>query len=176
MSRSNPYLRKRRYAQKTLLIFGEGLGEEMFLKHLRKLYSFNSGVAVTIKRGKGGNALNIIIDADKIIGAYDRKIVILDDDKPSIEMVKARQEAQKRRIELIENTPCLEFLLLTIIDKEPNGQNSIWCKNEFESKFIDKKKRDEPSEYDKLFTKELLNSKRSKLVDLNKLILIMEGK
>ena len=34
MSRTNPYKKKRRHANKTLLIFGEGMNEEVFLKHL----------------------------------------------------------------------------------------------------------------------------------------------
>ncbi|MFH1412945.1 MAG: RloB domain-containing protein [bacterium] len=176
MSRTNPYKKKRRYANKTLLVFGEGLGEEIFLKHLRKIYSFNSGVAVTIKKGRGGNAQNIVIDASKIIGAFDRKIVVLDNDKPKIEMIKARQEAKKRKIELIENTPCLEFLLISIINKKPRGKNSLWCKQKFESEYLSKKKRIELNEYNRLFPEKLLDSKRLNIPDLGKFISIMEGK
>ncbi len=176
MSRTNPYKKKRRRAKKTLLLFGEGFNEEMFLKHLRKLYSRNSGTATTVKKGKGGDAQNIIIDADKTYGAFDRKIVVFDNDKPKNEMIEARQEAKRRKIELIENTPCLEFLLISIIYKKPNGKNSRWCKNEFELKYLEKKKRGKPSEYDKLFSKKLLDSKRSAIFELNKLISIMEGK
>jgi len=176
MSRTNPYKRKRRQASKTLLVFGEGFNEEMFIKHLRALYSCGSNVAITVKNGKGGDAQNIVIDADKIIGAYNRRIVVLDNDKPKIEMTKARKEAKSRNIELIENTPCLENLLLLILDKKTNGKNSAWCKSEFESKYIDKKKRGELDEYIKLFPKELLEARRLKIVELNKLILIMEGK
>ncbi len=176
MSRTNPYKKKRRQASKALLVFGEGYGEEIFLKHLKSLYSYNSNVAITIKKGKGGDARSIIIDADRVPGAFDRKIVILDNDKTKTEMIEARQEAKKRGIELIESTPCLESLFISIIDKKPNGKNSNWCKNEFESKYLGKKKRIEPNEYIKLFPKKLLDSKRSAVSDLNKLISIMEGK
>lgn len=177
MSRTNPYKKKRRRARKTLLMFGEGFKEEMFLKHLRKLYSHNSGTATTVKKGKGGDAQSIIIDADKTYGAFDRKIVVLDNDKPKNEMTKARQEAKRRKIELIENTPCLEFLLISIIiDKKPSGKNSSWCKKEFKSEYLDKRKHGEPSEYDKLFPKRLLDSKRMVVSELDKLISIMEGK
>lgn len=175
MSRTNPYKKKRRQASKTLMIFGEGFGEEMFLKHLKGLYSYKSNVAITIKKGKDGDAQNIVIDADRTPGAYDRKIVILDNDKSTTEMAKARQEAKNRNIELIENTPCLEHLLISILDKKPNNKNSDWCKKEFESKYIDKKKRGEPNEYIKLFPKKLLDIQRSKISELNKLISVMEG-
>ena len=176
MSRTNPYKKKKRQASKTLLVFGEGFDEEMFLKHLKSLYSYKSNVAITIKKGKGGDAKNIVIDADKTPGAFDRKIVILDNDKTKTEMTKARQEAKNRNIELIENTPCLEHLLVSILDKKPSGKNSDWCKGEFESKYLSKKKRGELSEYIKLFPKKLLDIKRLKISELNKLILIMEGK
>jgi hypothetical protein len=176
MSRTNPLKKKKRQANKTLLVFGEGYDEEMFLKHLKAIYSYKSNVAISVKKGKGGDAQNIVIDADKIPGAYDRKVVILDNDKEKAEMVKARQEAENRNIELIENTPCLEHLLISILDKKMTGKNSAWCKSEFESKYIDKKKRGEPNEYVKLFPKKLLEARRLKIIELNKLILIMEGK
>ena len=173
MSRTNPYKKKKRRAKRTLLVFGEGFNEEMFLKHLRKLYSYDCGVAITIKKGKGGDAQNIVIDAGKIPGAFDRKVVILDNDKSKTEMVKAREEAKNKRIELLENTPCLEYLFISIIDKKLNNKNSSWYKSEFESKYLDRKKRREPNEYDKLFPKKLLDSKKSIISELNKLISIM---
>lgn len=176
MSRTNPYKKKRRQAKNTLLIFGEGLGEEMFLRHLRKIYSYNSNTAVTIKRGRGGTADGIVIDASKVHGDFYRKIVVLDNDKPRIEMVRARQEAKNRGIELIENTPCLEFILLTILedDKKSGGKNSKWCKDQFESKYLDKKKRGEPEEYVKLFPKKILDKRRTKVSELEKLISVVE--
>ena len=176
MSRTNPYKRKKRQASKTLLVFGEGFNEEMFLKHLKALYSYGNNVAITVKKGKGGDAQNIIIDADKILGDYNRKIVVLDNDKPKVEMTKARKEAKDRNIELIENEPCLENLLLLILDKKISGKNSRWCKGEFEGKYLDKKKRGESEEYVKLFPKKLLEERRLEIAELNKLILIMEGK
>ncbi len=95
MSRTNPYKKKRRSASRTLLMYGEGLGEEMFLKYLRGLYSRDSGVAVTIRNGKGGTATNIIANAINEPGAFERRIVILDNDKGEQEMGHARVEAQK---------------------------------------------------------------------------------
>ena len=91
-------------------------------------------------------------------------------------MTKARQEAITRGIELIENTPCLESVLISILDKKPNETNSALCKDEFESKYIDKKKRGEPAEYTKLFPKKLLDTQRLKVSELDKLVSILEGK
>lgn len=176
MSKTNPYKKKRRQASTLILFFGEGFGEEMFLKHLRKIYSFNSGIAVTVRKGKGGCPENIVIDAIKVPGAFDKKIVLLDNDKPEAEMTRARQTAKENKIEMIENTPCLEFLLLSILDGSPKEKTGDKCKKEFESKYLEKQKRSEASKYEELFPKRLLDIKRLKMPELEKLISIMEGK
>lgn len=176
MSRTNPYKRKRRCASRTLLMYGEGLGEEMFLKYLRGLYSRDSGVAVTIRNGKGGAATSIIINAVNEPGAFDRRIVILDNDKEEQEMNFARMEAKQKGIELIENSPCLEATLLSILRPEQlfSNKTSFWCKSEFESKYLDKNKRVELGGYNKIFPKNILDTQRKKIAALNTFISLME--
>ncbi len=176
MSRTNPYKKKRRSASRTLLMYGEGLGEEMFLKYLRGLYSRDSGVAITIRNGKGGTATNIITNAVNEPGAFDRRIVILDNDKNEQEMNRARTEAKQKGIELLENSPCLEATLLSILRNGQSFSNktSAWCKSEFESNYLDKKKRTELGEYGKIFSKTVLDTQRVNVSELNTLISLME--
>ncbi|OHA23773.1 MAG: hypothetical protein A3G52_05005 [Candidatus Taylorbacteria bacterium RIFCSPLOWO2_12_FULL_43_20] len=176
MSRTNPYKKKRRSASRTLLMYGEGLGEEMFLKYLRGLYSRDSGVAVTIRNGKGGTATNIITNAVNEPGAFDRRIVILDNDKNEQEMNQARTEAKQRGVELLENSPCLEATLLSILRNGQSFSNktSAWCKSEFESNYLDKKKRTEIGEYGKIFSKTTLDAQRANISELNTLLSLME--
>ncbi|NCB20873.1 MAG: hypothetical protein EOM88_03045 [Clostridia bacterium] len=81
MSRTNPDKKKRRTANRTLLFFGEGMNEAIFLKHLRKMYCGDVNLAITIKKGKGGDLVNIVLDVNKVPGAFDRRIVLLDNDK-----------------------------------------------------------------------------------------------
>lgn len=178
MSRTNPYKLKRRVASKTLLVYGEGLSEEVFIKHLRGVYAYGNNVAVTVRKGQGGTADKVVIEADNTPGAFDRKVVIVDNDKPASEMEQARKEAKNRHIELLENAPCLEAVLLSILNNGTSfaNKNSDWCKSEFESKFISKKKRSEINEYKSLFTKAVLDEQRSKIIELNRLIELMEGK
>lgn len=175
MSRTNPYKKKRRSASRTLLMYGEGLGEEMFLKHLRGLYSRDSGVAVTIRNGKGGTAVNIITNAVNEPGAYDRRIVILDNDKSEQEMDNARLEARQHGVEVLENSPCLEATLLTILrpGQSFSGRTSAWCKSEFESNYLSKKKRTEIGEYGKYFPKCILDTQRKQVSELDILISLM---
>lgn len=176
MSRTNPYKKKRRAASKTLLMYGEGLGEEMFLKYLRALYARDSGVAITIRNGKGGNAVNIIIDASNAPGGFNKRIVVLDNDKGDEEMRRARQEAMNRGIELIENTPCLEAVLLAVLNEGKNysDKQSAWCKQQFQLGYLDKKKRAELNEYGKIFPKTLLDKQRAGVRELRMLISTME--
>jgi len=178
MSRTNPLKQKRRLAHRTLLVFGEGLCEEVFIKHLKKLYSYNSNVAITVRRGKGGTPADVVIDSDKIPGDYETRVVVIDNDKNQKEMELARQEAKTRKIILIENTPCIEALLLSVLNngKDFTRKTSDWCKKEFEKKYIEKKKRSEPEQYERLFIKSLLDSCRSKSSVLDTMIRLMEGK
>lgn len=176
MSRTNPYKKKRRSASRTLLMYGEGLGEEIFLKYLKGLYSRNSGVGVKIRNGKGGTPMSIVINATNEPGAFNRRIVILDNDKSGQEMNRARTEAQQRDVELLENSPCLEATLLSILKPGQSflGRTSTWCKSEFESNYLDKKKRTEISEYGKFFPKNILDAQRANVPELNTLISLME--
>lgn len=175
MSRTNPQKKKRRSANITLLMYGEGLGEEMFLKHLRSIYSQNSGTTVKIRNGKGGNPSNIIISAINEPGDFNRRIVILDSDADEQEMEKAHVNAKQKNIELIENHPCLEAILLSILRSGESFSNktSAWCKKEFESNYIERKKRKDIAEYKKIFTKNLLDKQRGNILELNILISLM---
>lgn len=177
MSRTNPY-KKRRAAKQTLLMYGEGLGEEMFLKHLRRLYNRDSGVSVIIRKGKGGSPKNVVIGAANEIGGFDNRVAVVDNDKGDEEMTEARSEARNRGINLIEHSPCLEALLLSVLrgGQSFSNRTSAWCKKEFESNYIEKKKRKEISEYEKVLPKTLLDEMRNNVVELDTLISLMENR
>ncbi len=177
MSRSNPYKKKHRKAKKTILIYGEGLGEEIFLKYLRLLYNYESGVSVIIRNGKGGNPKSIVVNAINELGYFERRIVVLDNDKGEQEIKEAFKECKKNNVEILLNTPCLEATLLCILN--PNKifetKNSSWLKKEFEKKYMSRKKRIELDEYKNIFPKELLDNQKEKVKELNILINIMQG-
>lgn len=176
MSRTNPFKKKRRSAKTAMLVYGEGQSEEIFLKYLRKVYTRDSGVAITIKKGKGGTPEGVVKSAINYAGDFDRKIVVIDNDKSKTEMVKARGKAKEHNIELIENTPCLEALLLNILkDIDFGSKSSAWCKREFENKYIAKKQRTETHRYEKLFPKKHLEKQRKKITVLDQIISTMEG-
>ena len=78
----------------------------------------------------------------------------------------------------IENSPCLESLLLTILEKEKdysNYQKCNQCKKIFESKYLDKKKRKNKRNYAKFFPKKLLIQKAKTIENLKILIDLING-
>lgn len=178
MARSNPYKKKRRAAKITILIYGEGLAEYVFLKLLKSYYVKNKGPAITLRKGKGGTASNLVKYASKLPGDFNKRFVLLDCDKSKKEMRFARELAKRNKLMLLESKPCLESLLLSILDnkKRFDNKSSALCKKEFEKKYISKKRRSDFNKYLKLFPKALLDERRGKLQALNKLILVLEGK
>lgn len=159
-----------------MLVYGEGQSEEVFLKHLRGLYTRDSGVAITVKKGKGGTPEEVVKSAINYSGDFDRRIVVIDNDKSQTEMKKARKKANEHNIELIENTPCLEAFLLNILeDCDCKSKSSAWCKREFEKKYITKRKRTEMHKYEKFFPKGKLKKQRKRIATLNQIISVMEG-
>lgn len=172
MSRSNPYKQKRRQAKQSILVYVEGLHEENFLKHLRSLFTRESGKNIKIVRGSGGSADTLISHVIREIGDYDKRMIIFDNDKPRVEMDNARKKAKKNNITIIENTPCLEALLLTILNPgiEYNRKSSSWCKKTFQQDYIDYRSRPDNQTYLKIFPKKLLEDRRVDIIILDKIL------
>lgn len=167
-----------RKAKRTILFYVEGSAEEVFLKHLRRTYARNSGVAVTIRNGQGGSADGIVQRASCYPGGFDRRVAVLDNDKPKIEMAKARELAKMGCVDVIENEPCLEALLLRILNggKILEDESSKYYKKEFEKKHICENKRCDIDEYAKIFPKTLLDGSRKKVKELGLIVGFMGNK
>lgn len=177
MSRSNPNKQKPRSAKHIVLIYGEGLGEKRFLYHLKQVYGErNSDISVRIGCGRGGTPISVILGATQFIGDFRKKVVILDNDRPEIEMKQARDFAAINEIELIENSPCLEFLFLQILESSVRvGLSSSLYKAQFERKYMDKDQRSEPKEYIKIFPKKLLDERLNQILILDRIIKLIRG-
>jgi hypothetical protein len=167
-----------RKAKHTILFYVEGSSEEVFLKHLRRVYARNSGVAVTIRNGQGGSADGITRRAGCYPGGFDKRVAVLDNDKPKNEMAKARELAKAGGVDVIENSPCLEALLLRVLNggKILEDGDSKYYKKEFEKKHICESKRCDIDEYAKIFPKNILDGSRKKVKELGEIVGLMEGK
>lgn len=152
----------------TLLAVGEGHSEEAFLKYLRSLYcSGGNGVSVTVRNAYGKGPHNVIEHALRhtMAAAYDRQLCLLDTDIvwPTALIKRAKQ----KRIILIGANPCLEGMLLDILGNT-TPDTSIECKRLLRT--ITNADMTESSDYDREFTKQVLERSRQRIRALDDLI------
>ncbi|HBI17100.1 MAG: hypothetical protein UR60_C0021G0020 [Candidatus Moranbacteria bacterium GW2011_GWF2_34_56] len=177
---------KRKYQNKkwkkqkrTILFYGEGADEDVFLRYLNTIYGkHNINLRIKIKNGSGGAPDMVVKKAINYYGDFDARVVIIDTDRPKIEIEAARKMAKDSGVFLIENNPCLEALLLRILNvgKIIKNKKSEYYKKEFEKGHICERKRCNVDEYKKIFPKNILDNKRKEIEELNKIIGFMESK
>ena len=176
MSRSNPFKLKPCCAKVTVLIYGEGKTEEIFLKYLRSVYRKRyNGISIKIKNGGGGSPEDVLYKTirNKDSGNYQGTFIFLDTDKKWSDEFK--EKAKNNNIELIGSKPCVEgfFLLILNFRFDIIAKSSNQCKKEFEKRYLDKKKKLNSENYKKIFPKKLLEKRRKKIPILDEVISIM---
>lgn len=165
--------RKVRQVRKTLLVVGEGDSEVAFLKHLRQLYcSGGAGVTVSVHNAHGLGPENVISTAITLnrMGGHDRVVAFLDTDIPW--PVALQKAAQRARVQLVGSTPCLEGLLLGIL-QQPVPDKSDACKKSLHLRLGHK--LTDRDDYQAEFGRVVLDEARIRVVELNKLIDHFEG-
>lgn len=112
-----------RKTKPTLLAVGEGHSEKAFLTHIKGLYSDGS-LKSTILSASGKGPQNVLEHALRCHRntPYDRVAVLMDMDIPW--PLKKVQEAKNKGFILIGSDPCLEGLLLEILDRRKGGCNN----------------------------------------------------
>lgn len=123
-----------RPVRRTLLLVGEGLAEEAFLRHLKALYFERGSKVVTIKNAKGkggGHVLDYTLRQRKA-AAFDDAVALLDTDHDWDDA--RRGQARKAGVAVFEATPCLEAVLLDIAGYRPPGITAF-CKRDFAQRF-----------------------------------------
>jgi hypothetical protein len=165
-----------RKIRKTLLLVGEGKTEKAFLEHLCSLYCADrQGVAVTIRNAYGGGPENVVDRAIRYSGnfSYDRVAVLMDTDRPWDD--ETRKRAKKNNITLIGSEPCIEGMLLGILEQAvPEGTSSKACKGIIQKKLPNRDLTEKES-YQPCFSRSTLESARSKIPALNRLLECLEG-
>lgn len=165
-----------RQTKLTVLAYGEGEDEKIFLRQLVASYCRKNLVSVQTGSGGGGSPESVFAKAVQARRGEKRDIeyILLDTDKPwSPEMVK---RAEEESIELIGNSPCLEVLFLEILDPDfdVTGLRSGACKTEFERRYCNGNNFSEDI-CPEIFTKAILNEARARIPRLNRIISSMEG-
>lgn len=150
------------------MIIGEGLTEKAFLEHLKTLYiQRGCGVSVKIQAANGGSPESIFDYANSVTSqkAYDRKAVLMDTDREWKSSLIKR--ANQKKINLIGSTPCIEGLILEILDltiPHESDKCKTECSKQFKGKLTDKNTYQEKLSY------ELLEKKRSSVELLDNIL------
>ena len=163
----------------TKLVGSEGVHDKTFLDLLKCYYlPKKSSLRVEIKKGHGKAQTEIVRDVVRNPGAYDKKMAVMDNDKPSSEMALADELAEANNVVVMRNTPCIEGVLIRILEpkKKLGGMSSQQLKDYFEEHYIPEKKRTDLVTYKKVFPKELLDEARKREPELDAMIKVMEGK
>ena len=93
------------------------------------------------------------------------------------ELQKAEKLAQKKHIQLIWQKPCLEGIFLRILKSVKFiKEKSEFCKSNFNKLYMLYNTPLSEILLEKLFTKDILNSKRREVQELDQLIKLMEEK
>lgn len=161
--------------RRTVLAYGEGEDEKIFLRYLANSYSRKDKITVQTGSAGGGDPLTILLKALSARRGEKRDVefILLDTDKAwPEEMIEL---AKNEGIELIGNNPCLEAFLLDILQatKPLVNVGSGRYKELFEKLCING--NFDRDECERLFPKSLLKYARQRDSKLNKIIKIIEG-
>lgn len=164
MSRTNPNKRKPCSAKRTALLVGEGATEFAFLVHAKRCFvTRETSLSVKVENAHGGSPETVIRTARMLLMQrdYDTCLVLMDTDRPW--PVKRPQKIGRTRISYVAATPCLEGLLLTILEHQgivPASTTTDQCKRVFHDNYIPENKCTDPRAYEKHFPRELLDTRR----------------
>lgn len=168
-----------RQVRPTALIYCEGAHDLAFVRHVLDLYRMRSasGASITPKQGRGGSPGSLVQGAINLPQAYDRRLVKLDHDRDPREIDIAIRLASANNIGLNFSYPCVDALLLSILD--PSCDRSGWetkrCKREFHAEYIPERQRTFMRSYAGLFTLDKIEEARSRIKELDELLRFIEA-
>ena len=166
-----------RSVRNTALIFCEGAHDRTFIQFLIAVFAPGRGVvSFQTRQGRGGSADGLVLSALKVPGDFNSRLVKLDKDRDVVEIERAIQIARREGLILNFSVPCLDAMLLNILNPgtDYSKQSSTDCKQEFEKGYIQQSKRTDPSAYRPFFNKGNLTAARSRISELNELISFIE--
>jgi hypothetical protein len=167
-----------RVIRATALAYGEGEHDQALLRYLVSLYCCNNPLnrpKITVRKGRGGSTHGIVEDALRVPGNFNRRLIKLDKDRSADEIAIAEKIAEQYNCELHFSVPCIEALLLEILEpnKSYRDKSSSECKSAF-ANYMPDSKRGNPANYAALFPKSKLTRARKRLAELDELLKFLE--
>ena len=173
-------MKTKKQRRHTIFIYCEGKTDGLFVQHLKNLYLERGTKHVAIKIGTGGDYSTFITEVENNahVRDYDEKYILLDSNgKNKKNLEEAEYSAQEKDIALIWQRPCLEGVFLRILKgKQFIKETSKFCKSTFNKTYLKEKEGLSEILLSKLFTKDILETKRREVQELDQLIKLMEEK
>lgn len=165
---------------KSILLFGEGKTEAVFLAHLCQLYR-SPGVITKVEHGRGGSEQTVVQAAIKIarLADYSGVLILLDSDRDDDPIPP--DWCAKHRLFIKHSAPCIEALFLEILadrklSRLRKGERaSDRCKSHFHGTYL---RTDQNGQvmgrlkncFQTQFPKELLDEARTRITILDEII------
>lgn len=164
--------KQRLMQRESILLFGEGAEDKAWLRHLTSHFANYSVRHVSVECGFGGSPKDVVYAAQKQIGAYDKRIVILDGDRPPEELERAEHLASKGNHGFMLIKPCMEAMQLEVLEptKRWRTKTSSECKSHFERSYVPRNRRTTTAAYQAHFRLETLVGASSYIADLEEII------
>jgi len=157
------------------LLYGEGPSEVAFLTHLKcAFHARASGFRVRVDGDEGGDPANVLARALKLPASdsYDARVILIDTDRPWCPTeVIARAAAAD--IRLLHSAPCLEGLLLRILNL-PVPASTRECKRSIYSNHLPEAKLLDPRTYQPLLPPDRLAEAAERIPTLAALIRFLQ--
>lgn len=167
MSRSNPWKQKPRHTRHTTLIVVEGDTELALVKYLKGLCGRNCGTRVTPENAHGGSGDVALKLAIKLSKPYDACACLYDTDRAP-KLKKHILKAKQLGIQEIKSTPCIEALLLEILEEKVPATTDD-CKRAMQ-RIVGSDNLTDVSTFEKHFPQDLIERQRANVSQLDALL------
>ena len=167
----------RRRVLSPVLIYCEGIHDQVFVRHLHQLYKpGGSQYYFDIQRGGGGGSpRGLVVKARNRPGSYESRLVVCDSDRGFAELKNAGEVASKSGVGIIAFQPCLEATILGIL--EPRLKCAGWSTEQYKrhlhQKHIGGPKRSDPRSYS-VIERGLVDKARTNNEQLAELVRLFE--
>jgi hypothetical protein len=156
------------------LIYGEGPSEEAFLCFLKATFvRRGSRFEIRTASDEGGDPVHVLRRCLRARGSveFTSRIILMDTDRPwhPDEVIAL---AAEENIRLLPSSPCLEGLLLEILEQRPPADSGE-CKRLIHAMIPEAKMMD-PRDYTPLFPRDLLMERAFEIPTLDALIRFLE--
>jgi len=135
-------------------------------------------VVVKVECGAGGAPKSVVERAVRLKGvsAYDKCFVLVDADLPfECDAELERRMRKKPHLEILTATPCIEGLLLAILDVNfsPSAVTAGECKRIFERRYLPKDRKTYKHSYARIFSRQMIDARRGSVPELDAILRAM---